>query len=62
MVIGLGIFLRRIDPGLEYFKDEEVILVHEMGISHLAFEIRKTLGDQRRRNALGCGQISLLIW
>src|SRR5665647_700057 len=27
MVDGLGILLRRIDPGLEHFKDEEIVLV-----------------------------------
>jgi hypothetical protein len=35
--------LRRIDPGLEHFKDEEIVLVDETGIGHLAFEIGETL-------------------
>ena len=53
MVNGLRIFLRRIDPGLEHFEDEEIVLVDETGIGHLAFEIGETLGYQRRRHALG---------
>src|ERR1035438_10276004 len=44
MVDGFGILLRRIGPGLEHFKDEEIVLVDETGIGHLAFEIGETLG------------------
>ena len=44
MVDGLRILLRRIGPGLEHFKDEEIVLVDETGIGHLAFEIGETLG------------------
>ena len=32
----------RIGPGLEHLKDEEIVLVDETGIGHLAFEIGKT--------------------
>src|SRR5664280_408099 len=53
MVDGLGILLRGVGPSLEYFKDEKIVPVHETSITHLALEIRKTLGDQRRRHALG---------
>src|SRR5271157_4471922 len=53
MVDGLRILLRRIDPGLEHFQDEEIVLVDETGIGHLAFEIGETFGHQRRRHALG---------
>src|SRR5208282_2588937 len=53
MVDGLWILLSGIDPGLEHFKDEEIVLVDETGIGHLAFEIGETLGHQRRRHALG---------
>src|ERR1017187_2876283 len=44
MVDGFRVPLRRIDPGLEHFKDEEIVLVDETGIGHLAFEIGETLG------------------
>ena len=53
IVDGLWILLRRIGPGLEDFKNEEIIFVHETGIGHLAFEIGETLGDQRRPHARG---------
>ena len=43
MVDGLRILLRRIDPGLDNLKDEEIVLVDETGIGHLAFEIGETL-------------------
>jgi hypothetical protein len=42
----LGIFLGRIGPGLEHFKDEEIVVAHEPSIGHLAFEIGETLGDE----------------
>jgi len=44
MVDGLGILLRGVEPGLEYFKDEQVKLVRETSISHPTFEIREALG------------------
>src|ERR1019366_486681 len=53
MVDGFWILLRRIGPGLEHLKDEEIVLVDETGICHLAFEIGKTLCHQRRYHALG---------
>jgi len=53
MVNGLRVLLRRIDPCLEHFKDEEIVLVDETGIGHLAFKIGETLGHERRRHALG---------
>ena len=53
MVDGLRILLRRINPGLEHFKNEEVVLVDETSVGHLAFEIGKTLGHERRCHPLG---------
>jgi hypothetical protein len=44
MVDGLRILLHRIGPRLEHFKDEEIVLVDEPRIGHLAFEIGETLG------------------
>src|ERR1017187_1488533 len=52
MVDGLRILLRRVDPGLEHFKDEEIVGVDETCIDHMAFEIGETLSYQRRRHAL----------
>src|ERR1035438_8640511 len=53
VVNGLRIPLRRVDPGLEDLQNEEIELVNEPGIDHLAFEIGETLGHQRRRYAFG---------
>ena len=53
MVDGLGILLRGVGPSLEYFKDEKIVPVYETSITHLAFEIRETLGYERRRHAFG---------
>ena len=49
-----GFFCAQIDPGLEHFKDEEIVLVDKTVLGGLfAFEIGETLGHQRRRHALG---------
>jgi len=45
--------LRRIHPGFEYLQDEEVELVDELGIDHLALKVGQALGDQRRHHTLG---------
>ena len=44
MVDCLQILLRLICPGLDHVKDEEIVLVDEMGIGHVAFEFGETLG------------------
>jgi hypothetical protein len=38
MVDGLRILLRRIDPGLEHFKDEEIVSFDETGVGRLSTE------------------------
>src|ERR1039458_638956 len=43
MVDRFRILLRRIGPGLEHFKDKEIVLVDETGIGHLTFEIGEAL-------------------
>ena len=48
---GLDVFMRRLGPRLQHFQDEQIVLVHETGIDDLAFEIGKTLRNQRRRDA-----------
>src|SRR5689334_903281 len=45
--------LRRVDPGLHDFQDEQVVLLHHPGVGDLAFEIGETLGDERWRDLLG---------
>src|ERR1035438_4722181 len=53
MVDGFWIPLRRIGPGLEYLKDEEIVHTDETRIGHLAFQVDKALYHQRRRHPLG---------
>lgn len=48
---GFGMFLRRVFPCLNHFKDEEVVSVDESSVNHLAFKIR--FSHQRRRHFLG---------
>ena len=38
----------RVNPSLENFKDEEVLLNHHLAINDLAFKISITLIDKRR--------------
>ena len=53
VVDGLGVLLRRIDPGLHDFEDEEIVFRHEPRVGHAAFEIGEALGDQRRLDLRG---------
>ena len=53
MVDGLGILLCRIDPGLEYLEDEQIVAVYQPPIDDYSFEIGETLRHQWRRYALG---------
>ncbi len=51
MVHRLGLFLGRIDPGLEHFEDENIVLGRQPHIDDLALEIGITLLDERRLDA-----------
>ena len=53
MVVGLWMLLCRIGPGFEYFQDEEVELVDEPGIDHLALKVGEAFDHQGRRHTLG---------
>ena len=53
MVDGLWMLLGRVCPGFDHFKNEEIVLVDEMSIDHLAFKVGEALGHQRRRDTLG---------
>lgn len=44
------VFSRGVDPCLQYFEDEEVVLLHHPCIHNPAFEVRITLLDERRRH------------
>ena len=41
------LLLRRVDPRLDHFEDEEVVLRRQLRVDHLAFQIGVTLVDQR---------------
>lgn len=47
MVLG---FLRRIDPGFQLLENEQIVLIHQTTVGHLALEIGETLCDQRGCN------------
>ena len=53
MMNGPRAFHRRVDPRLDYFKDEEAIPGDHPGIDNLAFEIRIALVNQRRLDSPG---------
>lgn len=53
MVDGFRILLRRISPRLDHFEDEEIVFIDKTSIGHYAFEIRETLGHERRCHSLG---------
>jgi hypothetical protein len=49
----LGFFCLWIGPSLQYFENEEIVLVHQTAIGHFAFQIGKAFSDQGCRDALG---------
>lgn len=53
MVDRLRVLLRRIDPGFDYFENEQVVLADKPRINDLAFEVGKALGNERRGNLFG---------
>ena len=53
IVDGLGILLPWIGPSLQYFENEEIVLVHQTAIGHFAIQIGKAFSDQGCRDALG---------
>jgi hypothetical protein len=50
---GLRLLLRRIDPGLQHFEDEQIIVFDEAPVGYLAFQVGETFGDERRLDARG---------
>jgi hypothetical protein len=48
---GLRLLLRRIDPGLQHFEDEQIIVFDEAPVGYLAFQVGETFGDERRLDA-----------
>ena len=49
---GLGLLLRRIDPGFQYFEDEQIVVFDEAPVGHLALKVGEAFDDERRLTRL----------